>query len=291
MISRITSSKWVPFILMLPLILLLLVFALYPILYSFWLSLHNAFIETLSNPVWSGLDNYLRLIKDPKFIASITWSVKFAFISVSIQMILGIGIAQLFNRRFPGKGFGLTALLLPMLVSAALMGTMFRLLFNEFVGPLAHLLQPLTGGEALLSAKWANVTIIAADCIACTPFVFINVYSALQAVPIEILEAASVDGATSFQRFFRVTLPIIMPIVGVTFLERLLAAFLIFDLVLTLTGGGPGTITQSVSVYIYRRAFGRSNFGLASAGSFALVILLIVPSLFLVKRLMRSLNS
>jgi len=103
MISRMTSSKWVPIILMLPLILLLLVFALYPILYSFWLSLHNAFIETLSNPVWSGLDNYLRLIKDPKFIASITWSVKFAFISVSIQMILGIGIAQLFNRRFPGN--------------------------------------------------------------------------------------------------------------------------------------------------------------------------------------------
>lgn len=276
---------------MLPLILWLLGFAIFPIIYSLWLSLHNAFIETLADPAWIGFGNYLRLFRDSKFTASLSWSLRFALISVSIQMVLGIGIAQLFNRRIPGKGLGITALLIPMLVSAALMGTMFRLLFNEFVGPLDYLLRPITQGEALLSTEWVNRTIILADCIACTPFVFINVYSALQSVPNEIMEAASVDGANAVQRFFRITLPMIMPIVGVTFLERLLAAFLIFDLVLTMTGGGPGSLTQSVSVYIYRRAFGRSNFGLASAGAFSLAILLMLPSLALVRRILRSINQ
>jgi multiple sugar transport system permease protein len=285
---RVLSPKWTPVLLMLPLMLWLLLFALLPIAYGFWLSLHNAFIENLSRPTWAGGENYLRLFGDSKFIQSLGWSLRFAVISVSIQMVLGIGIAQLFNRRLPGKGVGITALLLPMLVSAALMGTMFRLLFNEFVGPLAFLLQPITQGEALLSASWVNQAVIGADCIACTPFVFLNVYSALQVVPEEILEAASVDGANAVQRFFRVTLPLIMPIVTVTFLERLLAAFLIFDLVLTLTGGGPGNMTQSVSVYIYRRAFGRSNFGLANAGAFSLALLLMTPALLLVRRLLRS---
>jgi multiple sugar transport system permease protein len=288
--TKLIPRKWTPTLLMLPLILWLLGFAFFPMVYSLWISLHNAFIETLANPTWTGLGNYQRLFNDSKFIQSLFWSFRFAVISVSIQMVIGIGIAQLFNRRIPGKGIGITALLLPMLISAALMGTMFRLLFNEFVGPLAYLLQPITQGDALLSAKWVNRTIIAADCIACTPFVFINAYSALQSVPEEILEAADVDGANPLQKFLRITFPLILPIVGVTFLERLLAAFLIFDLVLTLTGGGPGNITQSVSVYIYRRAFGRSNFGLASAGAFTLAILLIFPSLALVRRILRSLR-
>lgn len=288
--TKLIPRRWTPILLMLPLILWLLGFAFLPIVYSLWISLHNAFIETLNNPTWAGLGNYQRLFNDSKFIQSMVWSFRFAIISVSIQMVIGIGIAQLFNRRIPGKGIAITALLLPMLISAALMGTMFRLLFNEFVGPLAYLLQPITQGGALLSVKWVNRTIIAADCIACTPFVFINAYSALQSVPEEILEAADVDGANPVQKFFRITFPLILPIVGVTFLERLLAAFLIFDLVLTLTGGGPGNITQSVSVYIYRRAFGRSNFGLASAGAFTLAILLIFPSLALVRRILRSLR-
>jgi multiple sugar transport system permease protein len=275
---------------MMPLSLWIIFFAIIPMIYALWLSLHHAFIENLSQLRWAGFANYCMLFGDVKFVQSLRWSLLFAVISVSFEMVLGISIAQLFNRRIPGKGLGITFLLLPMLVSAALMGTIFRLLLNEFVGPISYLLQPITQGNALLSAEWANRTLVVADCIACTPFVFINVYSALQSIPIEILEAANVEGANGFQRFFQISFPLIRPIVGVTFLERLISAFLIFDLVYSMTSGGPGTTTQSVSIYIYRRAFGRSNFGMANAGSFTLAIMLLFPSLLLVKRLIRSLR-
>ncbi|MBN1267196.1 MAG: sugar ABC transporter permease [Anaerolineales bacterium] len=284
------SQKLVPVFLMAPLSLWLLLFAIIPISYGLWLSLHHAFIENLSELRWAGLTNYRLLFGDAKFLQSLQWSLLFAVISVAIEMTLGMGIAQLFNRRVPGKGLAITFLLLPMLVSAALMGTIFRLLLNEFVGPIAYLLQPISQGAALLGPEWANRTLILADVIACTPFVFINVYSALQSIPEEVLESASVEGANAWQRFSRISFPMILPIIGVTFLERLIAAFLIFDLVYTMTGGGPGTITQSVSIYIYRRAFGRSNFGMANAGSFTLAVMLLIPSLVLVKRLLRSLQ-
>jgi multiple sugar transport system permease protein len=286
--SRTLFARSVPFLLMLPLLVWLLCFAIAPMLYGFWLSLHHAFIENLSSPRWAGLANYRFLFGDPAFVRGVKWSLRFAVTSVSLEMIVGVTIAQFFNREIPGKGIAIALLMLPMVISAALMGTMFRLLFNEFVGPVHYLLSFATGGAALLGANYVGWTLLAADAVNATPFVFINTYAALQAVPTELLEAAEVDGASGWQRFWKITFPLVLPIVGITFLERLLAAFLIFALVYTLTGGGPGNMTQSVSIYIYRRAFGRSDFGMANAAAFSMAAILLAPAMVIVRRMMRS---
>ncbi len=284
------SKRILPWLLLLPLIIWLVCFALIPMFYGLWLSLHDAFIENLDAPRWVGLANYRYLLRDVSFHKALRWSLKFAVLSLPIQMVLGLAIAVLYNRRIPGKGVGITLMLLPLVVSPALIGTMFRLLFNEFVGPIHYLLKPLTGGTTLLGMRLVNWTLIAAYCLTEVPFVFINTYASLQAVPQELLEAAKVDGASPWQRFWRVTFPLILPIIGVTFLEGLLAAFLVFALVYTLTSGGPGDLTQSASLFIYARAFVSSNFGLANAASFSLALLLLLPALFTVRQMMRSLR-
>lgn len=280
-------KRLVPKLLLLPLGAWLVCFALIPMIYGVWLSLHNAFIENLSQPSWIGLGNYVYLIKDPAFARALGWSLRFALISVTAQMVVGVAMAWFFNRPIPAKGLWITLLLTPMVVSPALIGTMFRLLFSECVGPIQFLLNPLTKGNPLLGPDLVMLTIIVADSISSTPFVFINIYAALQSVSHELMEAATVDGASAWQRFWRITVPLILPITIVTWLMRILAAFLVFELVFSLTGGGPGNMTQSATIYIYRRAFSRSDFGMANAASVTLGLLLLGPSLLMLRRMVR----
>lgn len=225
------KKKIVGILLLLPLTIWLVAFALYPILYGLRLSLFNARINNIDNPTFIGLQNYIKLFSNSEFGQALLWSLKFAIICTLIQMVLGILISWLFQRDFPGKGLATTLILMPMVVAPFLMGTMFRLLFNESVGPIAYLLSGLTGTTALLGIAWVNQTIIGADTINRMPFVFINMYSAMQGVPQELLEAATMDGANAFQKLIHVTIPTISSIFGITFLEKLLQSFLIFELI------------------------------------------------------------
>lgn len=277
-------------LLLMPLTIWLVCFAIIPLLYGVFLSFNQVRIQNIATPIWNGLDNYINVLRSVNFLESMKWSLRFSLISVTLEMIIGLGLSQLINFNFGGKGLVITLLLIPMIISPALMGTMFRLLFNEFVGPLAFLISGLIGTTALLSMTWINPTIIFADVINRTPMVFLNTYSATKGVSVELLEAATIDGASSWNKFFYIVLPIIFPILGVTMLERILSGFLIFELVFAMTGGGPGSFTQSVSIFIYRRAFERSDFGMANATSIILVIILFLPALYLVKRMMRSIR-
>lgn len=286
--QRIKNKRIIGWLLLAPITIWLLCFALAPMLYGLRLSFFNARINNINNPEFIGLGNYIKLFQSSDFRTSLWWSFRFALISTTIQMFLGILIAQLYNRYFPGKRIAITLFLLPMVISPFLMGTMFRLLFNEFVGPVAYLISGITGTTAMLGVTFVNSTILGADTVNRTPFVFINVYSAMQGVSQELIEAAKVDGANAFQRLRHVTFPLISSILWVTFLEKLLASFLIFDLVFALSAGGPGSYTQSVSIFIYRRAFQRSDYGMANAASFTLAIMLLIPSLYLVRRMLRG---
>ena len=154
------KKKIVGLLLLLPLTIWLVAFALYPILYGLRLSLFNARINNIDNPTFIGLQNYIKLFSNSEFGQSLLWSLKFATICTLIQMVLGILISWLFQRDFPGKGLATTLILMPMVVAPFLMGTMFRLLFNESVGPIAYLLSGLTGTTALLGMAWVNKTIV-----------------------------------------------------------------------------------------------------------------------------------
>ncbi len=286
--QRMKYKRIIGWLLLAPIIIWLVCFALAPMLYGLRLSFYNARITNINNPEFIGLGNYIKLFQSSDFRTSLLWSLRFALIATTIQMVLGVIIAQIFNRYFPGKTIAITLFLLPMVISPFLMGTMFRLLFNEFVGPIAYLLSGITGTTALLGVSFVNSTILGADAINRTPFVFINVYSAMQGVSQELIEAAKVDGANAVQRLWHVTFPMISSILRVTFLEKLLASFLVFELVFALSAGGPGSFTQSVSIFIYRRAFQRSDYGMANAASFTLAIILLIPSLYLVRRMLKG---
>ena len=144
------KKRLISFLLLLPLTIWLVAFALYPILYGLRLSLFNARINNIDNPTFIGLQNYIKLFSNSEFGQALLWSLRFAVICTLIQMVLGIAISWLFQRDFPGKGLATTLILLPMVVAPFLMGTMFRLLFNESVGPIAYLLSGLTGTTACL---------------------------------------------------------------------------------------------------------------------------------------------
>jgi multiple sugar transport system permease protein len=121
-----------------------------------------------------------------------------------------------------------------------------------------------------------------------TPMVFLNVYTASNGVSGDLTEAAKVDGANAWQTLIYVIYPVIMPILLITFLERILAGFLMFSLVFALTGGGPGIFTQSASIFIWNTAFASGDFGVANAASYILALLLLFPALYLVRRMMRT---
>ena len=199
-------------LLLLPLILILLLVAFLPTLYAVWLSLNRVTIENINAPVFSGLTNYQVVTSESQFWYSVRWTVRFAVATTAIELLVGLGLAVLFNRPFPGKGIAISLLLLPMMVSPALIGTMLRLQVNEFVGPIAYIIEQIGFSSAvLLNSSGVQYTLVAIDVMQQSPFIFLTMYAALQGISEEILEAALVDGASYWQRFWKVTFPIVTP--------------------------------------------------------------------------------
>jgi multiple sugar transport system permease protein len=218
--------------------------------------------------------------------------VRFAVATTVVEGILGLGLALWFNRRtLPGRGILISLMLLPIMVSPALLGIMFRLLLNQFVGPLAYYLSSLgLPGRELLTPSYILSTLIVIDVIQWTPFAFLILYSALKTVPHELYEAAAVDGSTALQSFLHITLPLIMPFVFITLLVRGIDSFKAFDMIYVLTGGGPGTLTTSLSIHIYKTAFNQGDLGRAAAASLILLLGMSIPLGFLLRRILRRDN-
>jgi len=199
--------------------------------------------------------------------------------------VLGVALAIAISRLSRGRGPVVSLLVLPMMVAPALLGIMFRLLLNDFVGPITQLLQLAGHYISPLSPQYVVPTLFLIDVVMWTPFVLLITYAGVEAVPQDMLEAAAVDGANTWQAIRHITLPTIRPVVAVAALLRAIDAFKTFDTIQVLTGGGPGTLTTTVSVYIYRVAFGLKDLGQASAAAVLLLLILAIPLGVIVKRL------
>lgn len=213
----------------------------------------------------------------------------YAVVVTVAEVVLGLSLALLFSRRTRGRGIAMSLLLLPMMVSPALLGIMFRLMLNEFVGVVAYYLDAAgLPGSRLLSPQWIVYTLMGIDVLQWTPFTFIILFAALQTVPGELYEAALVDGASRFQIFQHITLPLIMPFLVIATFLRGIDSFKVFDMIQVLTGGGPGTLTTSISIYIYKMAFNTGDFGRANASSILLLFLLSIPLALAIRRILRE---
>jgi multiple sugar transport system permease protein len=199
-------------------------------------------------------------------------------------VILGFALALLFDRIFPGKRVLFSLMLVPIMIAPSLMAVMFRLILNENIGIIPGVLQKVGLHFAIFDQHNIFTSLIILDILEFTAFTFLLSYSALQNMQEEVYEAAAIDGANKRQVLFQVTLPILRPAIAIIFILRFLDSIRTFDSVYILTGGGPGTTTQTVGIYIFKTAFIYGDFGLAASAAIVLVLILAPFMPFIIKQ-------
>jgi len=222
----------------------------------------------------AGFSNFKTLLLSPNFWHALQFTLIFAIVATVFEVILGFALALLFDRVFPGKRILFSLMLVPIMIAPSLMAVMFRLILNENIGIIPGILRLFGANIPIFDQQHIFYTLIILDLLEFTAFTFLLSYSALQNMPSEIYEAASMDGANKRQVLARITIPMLRPAIAIIFLLRFLDSIRTFDSIYILTGGGPGTTTQTVGIYIYKTAFIFGDFGLASAAAIVLVLLL-----------------
>jgi len=255
--------------LILPALLILIAFQIVPILIGANASFRR---WSLFNPqkTFVGFENYARILRDPLFYGTVLPNTfVFMFASVTGGLLAGLGLALLINRRFRGERIVRTAILLPLMVPPVVAAIMVTWMFNDQFGIVNVVLSAL-GFEPLpwLIGRWTSLGIvILTDVWLWTPWFTILILAALQTLPPEPHEAGRIDGAGAWQLFRNITLPLLRPVLMVCITIRLIDAFRVFDIVWTITKGGPARSTEVFSIYAYKQAFVYLNFDLGSAAS------------------------
>ena len=254
----------------LPSLLVILAVAVYPILHCFYLSLQRIDLKLPHlGQTFIGIDNYRSLVGNVRFWKALSNTFLFTGGSVTLELLLGIGIALVMHMRFRGRGLFRASVLVPWAVPTVVAGMMWAWIYNDQYGVFNHLLAQLgviDGYIAWLGTKnTAMFSLIFADVWKTTPFMALLLLAGLQMIPDELYESAKVDGAGTLARFFRITLPLLTPTIAVALLFRTMDAFRIFDLVFVLTQGGPGNSTETMSLYAYKHLFSYLEFGYGSA--------------------------
>jgi multiple sugar transport system permease protein len=232
--------------------------------------------EQVTNWIWIGVTNFRRLFTDPQVREAVYVTAVFVLIAVPLELALGLLLALLFNRHIFGRPVLRSFMILPIFATPLAVGYTFFTLFYEVGGPLAW-----TGIPFLSNPSWALVSVAIVDVWQWTPFCFLVLLAALQGVPDELYEAARIDGAGALDLLGRVLLPILQPTIIIVLLLRLAEALKLFDIPFSLTGGGPGTATQSYSFLAFRTGLRFFDLGYASAMAYGLfLVVMVVITLF-----------
>ena len=238
-------------LLVIPTVVAVIVVALYPLLRAFYLSLTDARLGGTRAPNFVGLENYKNLLSDSVFIADVGHTVFFTFWSVTLELILGLGIALVINSNFKGRGLMRTAMLVPWAIPTVISAQMWRWMFNDVFGVVNDVLVRKLGVLSAPVAFLANPqtalpAIVAVDVWKTTPFMALLLLAGLQVIPDDIYEAADIDGASKWQQFWTMTLPMLRPALVVALIFRTLDAFRVFDLPFVVKGTAPESITLSI---------------------------------------------
>jgi len=277
--SKIRNKKYIPWLFHLPTLITLFMITMVPFIYVVILSFRA---YSLAIPRFHGqfvgLANYAKLLfNDNRFWGSLLITAEFCLVVVSIELILGMGIATLLNQKIRGRRIFTCLIMIPMMLAPVTVGLMWRFLLNAEFGIVSYFIKILGIDlkAGLLGAKeTALFTIMVIDIWEWTPFATLIMLAGLRSVPLEPVEAARIDGATGLQIFRHIALPLTKPLIVVAVLLRSIDSFKIFDQVYILTGGGPGSTTELVSMYAYRITFKNWNMGYGAA--VVLILFLIV---------------
>ncbi len=253
---------------------------LFPILKSIYMSLYHNVLSRPQDYRFIGLGNYLRMAHDPTFWLTLKNSVVWVFWSVSVQFILGFLGALILNASFRGRAVFRTLNLLPWIIPGVVVGLLWEYIYQPNYGPLNDILRRfglLTVPIAWLSQPASAMpAVIFANIWRGIPFFSIMILAGLQAIPDEVYEAATVDGASVFQRFWHVTLPMLRPIIVVATATRIIWTFNYADLIFVMTSGGPANATQITSSYTLLTAYTDLDFGYAATLSVVLLLIMLI---------------
>jgi len=282
-VSR-SGSAWIVY--MAPAVLVLLATTLVPFVYLFYNSLtHWDLRRAYQGQSFIGLSNYADILHDGLFWSSVETTLIAAAGVVAVELTLGMLLALLFVRQFPGKRVFRSLFLLPLIMTPVVVGLTWRMLYNSDLGMINYLLRSahLPTPNWLASAELALPSIIITDAWHQTPFVTLMFVAGLQSLPNEPNEAARLDGASPWQLFWRITLPQLRPLIFLALIFRATDAIRLFDTIYVMTNGGPANATQTLNMYAYKVGFAFLNMGYGSALAVVLLLICLVISIVLVK--------
>ena len=263
-----------------PTIAFLIIFNIFPLIYSLGFSF-TEYRASLSKPAeFVGFQNYAELLADPAIWSNFTITAEYVIISVAGQMIVGFGLALLLNRQFPFKGFVTTLLLLPMMLSPAVVGLFWKLLYDPSWGPVNYALG-LGKFEWLSNPTTALFATALTDIWMWSPFVMLLSLAGLSAVPKHLYEAAAIDRAGTWYTFTRITLPLVAPLLLIALIFRTMEAFKAFDLPFVMSTAS----VQTVAIRLYQMAFQGWDTGRASALAYIVLIIVLAITNIYVKYL------
>jgi multiple sugar transport system permease protein len=274
------SDRAIAWLFISPTILILLAINIFPLIWTVSLSFTNYRANRPNAPIRSvGLDNYVSVLTDPDVWTAMQATAHFLFWTILLQTVIGFGLAYLIDRRFRSHSFWTTVILIPMMLSPAVVGNFWTFLYQPQIGLWNYAVEFLTGVPAssfsmIGSVKLAPWAIIIVDTWMWTPYVMLICLAGLRSIPGYIYEAASVDRASRWRQFWTITLPMTMPFIMLAILFRGIENFKMFDMVNLLTNGGPGSTTELASITLKREAFEKWRTGYSSA--FAIILFVTV---------------
>jgi multiple sugar transport system permease protein len=269
-----------------PSVVILFLVALCPIAFAIWLSLRRM-ILVFHEDRFVGLENYRFLFGDGRFLSALGNTAYFTFVSLTIEIGLGLPIAMLLHRAFRGRGVLRAAVLVPWAIPTVVSARMWAWMWNPDYGIVTRLLHT-NGIDFLGTPAYAMHVAILVDVWKSTPFVALLLLAGLAGIPEELYRAARVDGAGPRRIFFAITLPLLRPALAVTVLFRALDALRVFDAIYVLTGGGPANTTETLSIYAYKTMMRSGDFGYGSTLSVATFVVVVMVSVLYLRTLGRG---
>jgi multiple sugar transport system permease protein len=267
--ARGLSDKAIAWIFVTPTILLLLAINIYPLFYAISMSFTNFYANKIGKEIkWVGLKNYIKVLGKESVWERMQITANFMFWTLLIQALIGLGLALLLNKKFKGNELLTTLIVLPMMLSPAVVGTFWTYLYNPQVGVFSYIMNffynfgPIDMIGSSVLAPWSIVIV---DTWMWTPFTMLICLAGLRSIPDYLYEAAEVDRASRWQQFIYITLPSVLPFLLLALLFRGIENFKMFDMVVELTSGGPGSATELASIQLKREAFEKWKTGYSSA--------------------------
>ena len=276
------SAQWAAWAFIAPLVVYLVVFYAYPLYRNVELSLKHYTVRSFvdGNAPFIGFDNYLAVFHDPAFGSTLLHTALFTGVSIAFQFTIGMALAVFFYQSFRLSGTLRALFLVPWLLPLIVSASTWSWMLNSESGIVNSVLQAFGVGQInwLTSPHWSLVSVIIANIWIGIPFNLVILYSGLQAIPVDVYEAAALDGANGWQKFWRITFPLLRPVSAITVLLGLVYTLKVFDIIWIMSKGGPGDASSTLAIWSYRLGFGSTlpKFGPAAAVGNLLIVLAVL---------------